>query len=72
MTTPVPTAVTSPSEAPTTDRLWMTVEQASARWKCSPRTVERTLRRLGIAPLRLGRAVRVDVLAVERLIEGTP
>lgn len=72
MTTPVSTTSSTPSQAPITDRLWMTVEQASARWKCSPRTVERTLRRLGISPLRLGRCVRLDVLAIEGLLQGTP
>ncbi len=45
---------------------WLSLKDAAARWRCSPRTVERHLRRLGVAPLRLGSVVRVDVLAVER------
>ena len=44
---------------------WLTLQEAATRWRCSPRTVVRHLRRLGLRPLRLGRVMRIDIVAVE-------
>ena len=60
------TDLTTATPAPAPEPRWLSVQEAAARWRCSPRTVERHVQRLGLAPLRLGRVVRVDVLAVER------
>jgi len=52
------------------DPLWLTVSAAARRWRVCERTVERLLVRHPDATLRLGRSLRVDVLAVERALRG--
>ncbi len=52
------------------DLLWLTVSAAAQRWRVCERTVERLLARHPDATLRLGRSLRVDVLAVERALRG--
>ncbi len=49
---------------------WLTVHAAARRWRVCERTVERLLARHPDATLRLGRSLRVDVLAVERALRG--
>lgn len=52
------------------DPLWLTVSAAARRWRVCERTVERLLLRHPDAALRIGRSLRVDVLAVERALRG--
>ena len=50
--------------------LWLTVAAAARRWRVCERTVERLLLRHPEAILRVGRSLRVDVLAIERALRG--
>lgn len=50
--------------------LWLTVAAAARRWRVCERTVERLLLRHPDATLRVGRSLRVDVLAIERALRG--
>lgn len=52
------------------DPQWLSVQAAARRWRVCERTVERLLVRHPDATLRLGRSLRVDVLAVERALRG--
>lgn len=61
-----PTTVTVGGSEP----LWLTVSAAARRWRVCERTVERLLVRHPDAALRIGRSLRVDVLAVERALRG--
>ena len=54
----------------TAEPLWLTVSAAARRWRVCERTVERLLVKYPDAALRLGRSLRVDVLAVERALRG--
>lgn len=50
--------------------LWLTVAAAARRWRVCERTVERLLLRHPDATLRVGRSLRIDVLAIERALRG--
>lgn len=63
---PHPSTVTAGTPEP----LWLTVSAAARRWRVCERTVERLLVRHPDATLRIGRSLRVDVLAVERALRG--
>lgn len=61
-----PSTVTGGASEP----LWLSVHAAAQRWRVCERTVERILVKYPDAALRLGRSLRVDVLAVERALRG--
>lgn len=61
-----PPTVTGGSSEP----LWLSVQAAARRWRVCERTVERLVARHPDATLRIGRSLRVDVLAFERALRG--
>ena len=70
VTTPVSHSLSTIKDGGCTEPMWLTVHAAARRWNVCERTVERLLVRYPEATLRLGRSLRVDVLAVERALRG--
>lgn len=66
MTTTITPESPSPASSTSTNRRWVSVDEAAGFFGCSRRTLDRNLERL--PTLRVGRVIRVDLLGAERVL----